>query len=79
MTLNALRYEPSGALFAPEDDPLLFYRRIASLNIAAELWFEINEQMGNAMIALLLQYGYEAQCHQDMYGKDRFAYGRKTC
>lgn len=79
MTLNTLRHEPSGALFVPEDDPLFFYRRIASLNIAAELWFEINEQMGNAMIALLLQYGYEAQCHQDMYGKDRFAYGRKTC
>jgi len=78
MTQNTLLHEPDTALFVPEDDPLLFYRQIASLDLAAELWFEINEQMGAAMMDMLAQYGYKAQCKKDMYGKDRFVYGRKN-
>ncbi|MEJ7660050.1 MAG: hypothetical protein WKG07_10745 [Hymenobacter sp.] len=32
---NVLAWEPATALFVPDDDPLLFYRRLAAL--AAEL------------------------------------------
>ena len=72
MTANTLSYEPSGALFVPESDPLLFYRRIAQLHRAPELWFEINESLCNEMLLLMQQSGYEAQSLQDMYGKQRF-------
>lgn len=72
MTRNTLQHEPAEALFVPDDDPLLFYRRIAGLHRAPELWFEISETQGEAMLALMQQSGYEAQCLNDMYGKQRF-------
>ena len=72
MTQNTLIYEPPGALFVPEADPLLFYRRIAQLHRAPELWFEINENLGDEMLLLMRQSGYEAQCFRDMYDKQRF-------
>ena len=72
MTENTLRYEPKEALFVPEEDPLLFYRRIAELHKAKELWFEISETQGDAMVELMQQTGYKAECLKDMYGKQRF-------
>lgn len=72
MTENTLRYEPEEALFIPEEDPLLFYRRIAELHKASELWFEISETQGEPMLTLMQQTGYEAQCLKDIYGKQRF-------
>lgn len=72
MTPNTLLHEPHQALFVPEDDPLLFYRRIAGLRAAPELWFEINENLGSEMLTLMHRLGYEAECLTDMYGKQRF-------
>ena len=72
MTENTMRHEPQQALFVPEDDPLLFYRRIAELHKAKELWFEISETQGDAMLALMQQTGYEAECLKDSYDKQRF-------
>ena len=72
MTENTLRYEPKEALFVTEEDPLLFYRRIAQLHKAKELWFEISETQGDAMLELMQQTDYEAECLKDMYGKQRF-------
>ena len=72
MTENTLLHEPKEALFVPEDDPLLFYRRIAELHKAKELWFEISETQADAMLELMQQTDYEAECLNDMYGKQRF-------
>ena len=77
MTENTLRHEPQQALFVPEQDPLLFYRRIAELHKAPELWFEINEHLGAQMLQLMHQSGYNAECHKDMYGKDRFIHATR--
>ena len=76
MTANTLLHEPAQALFVPENDPLIFYRRIAELHAADELWFEINEHLGNEMITLMQQSGYEAQCLTDSYGKQRFIHAQ---
>ena len=76
MTENTLRYEPEEALFVPEDDPLLFYRRIAQLHRAPELWFEISETQSHALIELLQKEDYEAECMKDMYEKPRFIHAR---
>lgn len=77
MARNVLDYEPKEALFVPDDDPLLFYRRIAQLGKAhlcegGTLYFEINEQCGAQMQRLLSEMGYrEIRLIQDFYGKDR--------
>ncbi|MCA8832454.1 peptide chain release factor N(5)-glutamine methyltransferase [Hymenobacter pini] len=77
MRTNVLAYEPDTALFVPNDDPLLFYRRIAELgsSLLAEggaLYFEINEQFGPATLALLRQLGYAgATLLPDIFGKPR--------
>ena len=76
MTANTLLHEPAQALFVPENDALIFYRRIAELHAADELWFEINEHLGNEMITLMQQSGYEAQCLTDSYGKQRFIHAQ---
>ena len=76
MTANTLLHEPAQALFVPENDPLIFYRRIAELHAADELWFEINEHLGSEMITLMQQSGYEAQCLTDSYGKQRFIHAQ---
>ena len=76
MTANTLRHEPADALFVPENDALIFYRRIAELHRAGELWFEINEHLGSEVLTLMQLTGYEATCIKDIYGKQRFIHAR---
>ena len=76
MSANTLLHEPAQALFVPENDPLVFYRRIAEMHAADELWFEINEHLANEMITRMQQSGYEAQCLTDSYGKQRFIHAQ---
>lgn len=77
MERNVLEHEPHMALFVPDDDPLMFYRQI--LNLAKPqlhpdgvVWFEINEAMGEEMIRLAQEMGFEADLFEDFAGKQRF-------
>jgi release factor glutamine methyltransferase len=77
MRANVLNYEPSTALFVPNDDPLLFYRRIASMGLCKHLFFEINEHYATEMYELLKQKGFiNIQLTNDIYGKARIIQGR---
>ncbi|SDD88810.1 release factor glutamine methyltransferase [Algoriphagus faecimaris] len=82
MHSNVLDFEPALALFVPDEDPLLFYRRIADLGKKAlkpkgKLYFEIHEDFGNEVSDLLLQKGYrEVKVIQDLNGKDRMVFGQ---
>jgi release factor glutamine methyltransferase len=92
MKSNVLDYEPSTALFVPDSDPLLFYRRIAELQTRRSpnskqggaqtpkplfLFFEINEAYGPQLSAMLENIGYtDIQIHKDIYGKDRIIEAR---
>ena len=85
MRPNVLNFEPSTALFVPDSDPLLFYRRIAelfSLPLQGKgrergLFFEINEAFGEELKQLLDSLGYtDIQIHKDIYGKDRIIEAR---
>lgn len=75
---NVLRYEPSLALFVPDDDPLRFYRAIArygkrALQRGGTLLFEINPLLAEAMLRLLEEESYQhVQLIADVYGKSRF-------
>ena len=83
MAHNVLDYEPSTALFVPDDDPLRFYRAIAELGLrrlrpGGRLCFEINPLYAEALSNLLVSLGYEAvTICEDIYGKQRFATARK--
>ena len=74
---NVLQYEPHTALFVREEQPLLFYEKIAAFGLQhlhnnGLLFFEINEAYGTAMIELLAAKGYQnIELRKDMQGKDR--------
>ncbi|RKE03428.1 peptide chain release factor N(5)-glutamine methyltransferase [Marinifilum flexuosum] len=77
MEKNVLDFEPHTALFVSDNDPLIFYRRIAELaqdhlKKGGKLYFEINESLGKEMTVLLEQKGFSSiQVQKDINGKDR--------
>ncbi|MBQ2190732.1 MAG: peptide chain release factor N(5)-glutamine methyltransferase [Paludibacteraceae bacterium] len=77
MRRNVLEYEPASALFVPDNDPLLFYRRIASLRWGTQLFFEINESFAKETEDVLREQGYtDIRTIKDIYGKERIVAGR---
>jgi release factor glutamine methyltransferase len=74
-------FEPSLALFVPDNDALLFYRHISimakgKLLPGGALYFEINEALGKEVVALMEELGFrEVTLKQDMFGKDRMVKG----
>ena len=77
MEANVLDWEPSIALFVPDSDPLLFYRKIAELGLkmlvpGGSLYFEINRAYGAMMKSMLENMGYKhVELRKDMFGNDR--------
>lgn len=77
MEANVLDWEPSIALFVPDTDPLLFYRKIAELGLEmlvadGALYFEINRAYGEMMKTMLEDMGYNnVELRKDMFGNDR--------
>lgn len=77
MLPNVLRYEPPTALFVPDKDPLLFYRRIAdigkvSLSPQGKIYFETHEDYGESVARMLEAQGYrEIEVLKDLNGKNR--------
>lgn len=78
MRRNVLEHEPSLALFVPDEDPLLFYRAIASWSerLLAPDGFgfsEINEMLGPRTAAVFKASGMrKAEIVKDLSSKDRF-------
>lgn len=74
---NVLDYEPHLALFVPDEDALLFYRKIATLakknlTIEGRLFFEINQYLAKEMKAMVEELGFKnVQIFKDCYGNDR--------
>ena len=80
MNARVLDYEPHSALFVPDTDPLLFYRRIAEMKAARQLFFEINEAYGQEVCDMLQNLGYQhITLKRDIYGKERMVYGAINC
>lgn len=77
MAKNVLDFEPALALFVFDENPLLFYEKIASLawenlNSNGFLYFEINQYLGQEMIDLLSNKGFQSiELRKDIYGNDR--------
>ncbi|MBK5208987.1 MAG: peptide chain release factor N(5)-glutamine methyltransferase [Flavobacteriaceae bacterium] len=77
MQQNVLSNEPHIALFVKNENPLLFYDKIAELtkNHLTEngvLYFEINQYLGSKTVDLLKTKGFiNIELKKDIYGVDR--------
>jgi release factor glutamine methyltransferase len=77
MRPNVLDFEPHSALFVDDEDPLIFYNRIADmgiihLKVPGLLYFEINEALGIELISMLEMKNYsDIQIRSDLHGKAR--------
>lgn len=78
MRRNVVDYEPAGALFVSDDDPLVFYRAIARwserfLSPDGKGLTEINEVLGKETLQLFTGAGFaQAELVKDFYDKNRF-------
>lgn len=83
MDRNVLDYEPSGALFVPDDDPLRFYKALSrfgadALKPGGRLYFEINSRFPAEVKNMLDADGYvDVELLRDMQGLWRFARAHK--
>ena len=74
---NVLKHEPDLALYVRDEDPLLFYRKIAALGKSAltengMLFFEINENLAEPVREALSNLSYQnIEVRMDIYGKNR--------
>ena len=74
---NVLDHEPHKALFVPNNNPLLFYKKIIELakkglKEKGKLYLEINEQFGTEMLRLCDEAKYSSvKLIKDINGKDR--------
>ena len=80
---NVLKNEPHVALFVENDNPLIFYAKIAELakkylNKNGLLFFEINQYLGTETIDLVNKKGLkDIQLKKDMFGNDRIIVASK--
>lgn len=78
MKNNVLDWEPSLALFVPDYDPLLFYKKIAEIcvtrfNTDSEGIVEINEALGGPTAQIFADAGFsKAEILKDLSQKNRF-------
>lgn len=77
MKANVLNHEPHLALFVPDEDPLIFYKKIADfalehLSENGQLYFEINQYLGKETVEMLLEKGFKnVHLKKDIFGNDR--------
>ena len=78
MEKNVLEYEPSIALFAPAENPILFYEAIGKwaidyLKSGGRLFFELNPLTAEEVKKEMVDLGFQnVEMITDQYGKQRF-------
>ncbi|PQL89905.1 peptide chain release factor N(5)-glutamine methyltransferase [Apibacter sp. wkB309] len=76
MESRVVNYEPSKALFVPNDDPLVFYRSIIDFSLKnmkpqGRVYVEINQDLGEKTRQLFLEYFNYVELKQDISGNFR--------
>ncbi|MBX9782907.1 MAG: peptide chain release factor N(5)-glutamine methyltransferase [Chitinophagaceae bacterium] len=78
MSEHVLQYEPHKALFVPDDDALLFYKKIADFSLThlsphGRIYVEVNQQLGKETAEVFLKKGFNnVELLKDMSGNERF-------
>jgi release factor glutamine methyltransferase len=81
MKNNVVAHEPGLALYVSDDDPLIFYKKIAFFALShlkknGILFFEINQYLGEEMKQLLEANNFsEIELRRDIFGNDRMLKG----
>ena len=73
---NVVNYEPHLALFVPENDALIFYKKIVvfaenHLEYDGKIMLEVHENLAKETAALFSNNNYEVKIKEDMQGKER--------
>ena len=76
MSATVLDHEPHRALFAPEADPLIFYRQLAilaenGLQSEGQLFCELNASLAQQTAAIFQEAGFQVMLKEDMQGNIR--------
>lgn len=80
---NVLQYEPHLALFVPDDDALIFYRKVLELakkglKPKGTVYFEMNQYLPQEMTALAAILGFTSQLFKDLNGNYRIMKCQKS-
>jgi release factor glutamine methyltransferase len=80
---NVAAHEPLQALFVPDNQPLIFYEKIAAfgkkhLRKNGKIFMETHEDYARQVAALFVNEGYNAFVKQDFYEKDRMVIATRS-
>lgn len=83
MQRNVLDFEPAGALYVKNTNPLIFYRKITKLAKKAlipggKLFLEINQYLGPQTRGQLAGEGFSTELRKDIFGNFRMLKGIKV-
>ncbi|MFV0391814.1 MAG: peptide chain release factor N(5)-glutamine methyltransferase [Paludibacteraceae bacterium] len=81
MDANVVNFEPSTALFVPDDDALVFYRKIAEFALQhlkrnGTIYFETHYDQAQSVKSILEDFGFNhVEVRKDMAGMERMVKG----
>lgn len=73
---NVANFEPKSALFVPDENPLIFYEKIAAfgrlhLNKGGRIYAEIHEDFSGKVRQVFEDFQFRVTEKKDVYGRDR--------
>ena len=73
---NVAQHEPHLALFVEDNDPFIFYRKIAAfagehLNINGKIFAEVHEDYSKEVEEIFIAKNFKTEIRKDIYGRER--------
>ena len=83
LSKNVTEFEPEVALFVENNDPVIFYKKMADfgkdhLKKEGKIYVETHEEYAKEVKAVFENAGYLAEIKKDIYGKERMVRGKKV-
>ncbi len=84
MAKNVVNFEPHTALFVPDENPFIFYEKIAAfgkthLQLNGQIFVEINEHFAKEVFTIFKNNFTEVQIKRDLSGKERMIMAAVIC
>lgn len=73
---NVTAYEPASALFVRDDDPFIFYKKIAlfaskHLDVNGKVYVEVHEKYATEVSSIFFYHQFKSTIKKDIYGRER--------